>query len=426
MRLGTLAYFQRQDALRLAAVLLAGQAETEMANGYHDRAVLLAQTALEDFPYTPQAEHALGKTVSYSRAQRIYSDHTSAVTSLAWSPDGTKVASTASTDNQVNIWDPATGETFQSIEMPEGITGNLTDMALHVQWTPDGKRLLTITGDRYTVGSQDYDLLLWDANSGELLSSIEIPNQAEPEAGQLYTSVFNFPTGAAAEIAPQSGKLATLGGDNTALIWDAVPPRTGGGVPWQEPPLVLTGHGDDVNSVDWSPDETRLVTSSLDGTARVWNAQTGQDLFKLEGHEGRVNLALWSPDGGRIATAGEDGTLRLWDAADGKLERSIATNGGPVSSFIWAPNGVRLVSGHRDGSLRIWETATGKLLETLRGHNGIVTDLKWSPVDDRLVSADGNGNVRIWNGAFSTAWRAVPAPGGAGRVLGYRPEQLVQ
>jgi WD40 repeat protein len=406
------AFYQRQNALRQSAILLAGQAETELANGYHDRAVLLALAALENYPYTSQAEHALGQAVSYSRAQQIYTEHQSAATSVAWSPDGKRVASSSSTDNDVHIWDPITGKTILVIDMPKGITGNKFDMALHMQWTPDGKRLLTVTGDRYTLGSQDYDLLLWDAASGALISRVEIANQAEPESGELSVTDHNYSTGAAAEIAQHNGRLASLGGDNTALIWDAA---------WQKPEVVLIGHTKSVNSIDWSPDETRLATSSLDGTAIIWDAQTGKAVYRLEGHQGRVNLALWSPDGASLATAGEDGTLRIWNAADGALLRSIETNAGEVSSLAWAPNSVRIVSGHADGSLHIWETATGKLLETLRGHQGDVSDLKWSPVDDRLASADGSGNVQVWNAAPSTAWRLYPpqaARGGNWSVQG--------
>jgi WD40 repeat protein/class 3 adenylate cyclase len=390
---------QRGNYMRQAALLLAGQAESELADGYHDRAVLLALTALEDYPYTPQAEHALGQAVSYSRALQIYAEHQSAVTSLAWSPDGKKVASSSSSENRVDIWDPGTGENILSIDMPRGITGNIFDMALHVQWTPDSQRLLTVNGDRYTLGSQDYDLLLWDADSGELISSLEIANQAEPEAGELYTSHLHYVTGSAAKIAPHSGWLASLGGDNTAILWD---------VGWKNPEVVLSGHTRGVNSVDWSPDETKLATASLDGTAVIWDAQSGEELYTLEGHTGRVNLGVWSPDGTYLATAGQDGTVRIWNAATGELLRTIESNAGEAFSLTWSPNGVRLVSGHADGSLRIWEVATGKLLETLRGHQGSITDLKWSPVDDRLISADGSGNVYVWNAAPSTAWRLYP------------------
>jgi WD40 repeat protein/serine/threonine protein kinase/DNA-binding XRE family transcriptional regulator len=403
---------QRQNAQTQAAILLAGQAETELTNGYHDRAVLLALAALENYPYTSQAEHALARAVSYDRALRLYNEHASAVTSIAWSSDGKLVACSGSNDNNIHIWDSETGKRIKVIDMPEGITGNKLDMALHVQWSPDGKHLLAITGDRYTLGSQDYDILLWDANTGELISSIEIANDTQPESGELGVTFVNYPTGGAAKLAPQSGRLATLGGDNTALIWNA---------DWEKIEIMLSGHTKSVNSVDWSPDETRLVTASLDGTARVWDSNTGSELYILEGHEGRVEIALWSLDGVQLATAGEDGTIRIWNPENGELIRMIEANAGPISSLAWSPNSKRLVAGYSDGSIRIWEVDSGKLLENLRGHQGIVSDLEWSPVDDRLASADGSGNVRIWNAAYSTAWRLYPpqaARGGDWTVQG--------
>jgi len=160
--------------------------------------------------------------------------------------------------------------------------------------------------------------------------------------------------------------------------------------------------------VDWSPDETTLVTTSLDGTARIWDAQTGDALFTLEGHDGRVNIALYSPDGAQVATAGEDGTLHIWDSQTGEIIRTIEANSGSIESFAWSPNNKRIISGQKDGSIRIWKVETGELLETIRGHQGIISDLKWSPIDDRLISADGSGSVRIWNMAYSTAWRLYP------------------
>jgi len=59
--LAAFALYQRQNALRQASILLAGQAETELANGYHDRAVLLALAALENYPYTRKPSMPWGR-----------------------------------------------------------------------------------------------------------------------------------------------------------------------------------------------------------------------------------------------------------------------------------------------------------------------------------------------------------------------------
>ncbi|MGD8753887.1 MAG: protein kinase, partial [Anaerolineales bacterium] len=235
---------RREEAQVQAAILLAAQAESKLREGYSDRAVLLALVALENYPYTPQAEHALGQAVSYNRSLQGHMGHTGAVTSAAWSPDGTRVA-TSSTDNSVHVWDAASGEELLVIDLPEGITGNIYDYALTVKWSPDGEHLLTLSGDRFLLGSQDYDLMLWEATPGNVadpLMAIELSNQAEPEEGEGSVTTFgvHYVTGAAADFAPQSGRLATLGGDDTAIIWDA---------DLQEE-LVLRGHENDVNSVD--------------------------------------------------------------------------------------------------------------------------------------------------------------------------------
>jgi len=297
------------------------------------------------------------------------------------------------------------------IDMPTGITGNKMDMALNVQWTPDGKDLLVLTGDRYSLGSQDYDLLVWDAASGELVSSVEIANQAEPESGELGVTFVNYPTARRWRLPRKAGSWPP---------WAAITlPSSGRRLAGTRSDLERAHQG--VNSVDWSPDEAKLVTASLDGTGRIWDAQNGQELFRLEGHAGRVNLALWSPDGSQIATGGADGVVQIWNATDGELISSIATNAGEIFSLAWAPNSVRIFTSHEDGSLRIWETSSGKLLEILHGHQGIVSDLKWSPVDDRLVSGDGSGYARLWNAAPSTAWRLYPpqaARGGDWSVQG--------
>ena len=390
---------ERLNAETQTALLLAQQAENELQNGYYDRAVLLALEALEDFPYNSQAERALGNAVSYNRALQLCPGHASAATGVAWSPDGSRIASIASTANQVLVWDAATCRELLAIDLPRGITGNKLDMGLSVEWTPDGANLLTMTGDRYLVGSQDYDLIIWDGQTGEQITAVEIPNHAEAEVPEATSSGTHYSTGSAVDFAPGSGILATIGGDNTAIIWDESA---------QYPALILTGHENDVNSVAWSPDGKRLATASLDGTARIWDGQTAEELLRLQEHEDRVNQAAWSPDGERLATGGFDGKACIWDADGGDLLQCLDAHAGSVWSLAWLADNVRLATGHEDAAIRIWDSRTGELQQTLRGHESLISHLDRSPLDDRLVSSGGSGQVRVWNVAASTAEQALP------------------
>jgi WD40 repeat protein len=146
----------------------------------------------------------------------------------------------------------------------------------------------------------------------------------------------------------------------------------------------------------------------MDGTARVWDALSGEERLQVAGHEGRINTAIWSPDGNLLATAGDDGTVRLWNAESGDQESLIEPETESVWSLAWSPDGNRLIIGEYEGLVAIWDATTVELLETLSGHTGFISDLALSPDGDRLASSDNTGLVRIWNIAPSTAWRTFP------------------
>src|SRR5262249_947789 len=78
--------------------------------------------------------------------------------------------------------------------------------------------------------------------------------------------------------------------------------------------LTLQGHTDMVLRASFSADGSRIVTASMDKTARVWDATTGIVLRTLKGHTDRLYAASFSPDGSRIVTGSADQTARVWDA----------------------------------------------------------------------------------------------------------------
>jgi WD40 repeat protein len=92
--------------------------------------------------------------------------------------------------------------------------------------------------------------------------------------------------------------------DRTVRVWNI---STG------QETLTLKGHNDQVSSVAFSPDGTRLASAS-GPIMKVWDALTGQEILTLKGHNDRVSSVAFSPDGKRLASASEERTVRVWDA----------------------------------------------------------------------------------------------------------------
>ncbi|MGO6883289.1 P-loop NTPase fold protein [Rhizobium ruizarguesonis] len=161
--------------------------------------------------------------------------------------------------------------------------------------------------------------------------------------------------------------------------------------------LEFKAHAGKVASAAFSPDGARIVTASADGTARTWNAATGNRLNELSGHTGVVTSAAFSPDGRRIVTASEDGTARIWDAATGSELMVLRGHEGAVMSAVFSPDGSLVATGSLDDTARIWDAATGEQLHVLNGHSAVVFSVAFSPDGKRIVTGSADRTTRVWD-----------------------------
>lgn len=156
---------------------------------------------------------------------------------------------------------------------------------------------------------------------------------------------------AAVNFSPDGTKLVTASKDGTARIWEA---RTGRAL---TPPLT---HQAEVLWADFDPAGRRVITASVDGTARVFDAETGEPTIPPLEHPDIVWLATFSSDGKRIVTACEDGTARLWDAQTGQSLGELYHSAQPLYFAGFSPDDSRVLVAGREGTAELLDSQNGK------------------------------------------------------------------
>jgi WD40 repeat protein/type II secretory pathway predicted ATPase ExeA len=212
--------------------------------------------------------------------------------------------------------------------------------------------------------------------------------------GPVYVGAFS----------PDGKRLVTASVDHTARVWDA---GTGRRL------AVLTGHTGPVNDAAFSPEATRIVTASDDGTARVWDAGTGNLLATLAGPGVEVRKAAFSPDGKRILTTSADSSARVWDAATGLLSTTLSGHTRVIYHAAFSPDGRRIVTASDDGTARVWDAVTGHPLTTLTGHSRVVSEAAFSPDGRRIITASWDQTARVWNTETGQLLTTLTGHGGA-------------
>ncbi|MSR56288.1 MAG: serine/threonine protein kinase [Planctomycetaceae bacterium] len=257
-------------------------------------------------------------------------------------------------------------------------------------FAPDGKRFVT--------GSLSHTADVWDTATGEKQLSI-------PHAGAQVHAVAYSP------VAP----LIATGSNDPQGYLRIVNAQTGEIVrrfPEGDHDADRPGHRGEVFSVAFSRDGRRLLSTSYDKTARLWDVETGRELQAYAGHNWWVWQAAFSPDDSQFVTVSHDGTAIVWDVESGEQKGQFIGHKGPVFSVAWSGDG-RVATGGYDTKILVWKPADlkpfdlkkiaeGEPIEqpplvTLEGHSAGVHSVRFSRDSELVLSGAHDNSVRLWD-----------------------------
>ncbi|MCL4878941.1 MAG: TIR domain-containing protein [Anaerolineae bacterium] len=194
-------------------------------------------------------------------------------------------------------------------------------------------------------------------------------------------------------------RVLSYSSDGTARLWDATTGEA----------LLVLWHDGAVRGAYWALNDTRILTASADGTARLWDASTGELLLTVR-HAATVDGVTMHPDGTKILTYSDDFTARVWDIQTGE-ELLRLTHEDQVNAAYWDETQTRILSWSNDGTVRLWDAATGEIIHIFRhsDQHGLVI-AGWNPDKTKLLSWGDDGTVKVWDASTGELLQTMTHP----------------
>jgi WD40 repeat protein len=341
--------------------------------------------------------------------------HNDPVLALAWSADGSRLAS-ADAEGKIKVWDATTSQETSILRAYAGAVQAIS-------WAPDGKRLASAGADspnplhswpRHAV------IKVWNIDTGK--EAITLPAAAPGD-----------PHSPAPAWSPDGQRLAVLGSNGEVHVWELSTTKD---------VLTLRAHLGGIAALAWNRDGTRLASLGTDGLAKLWDVATGKVLLTLRGAVdtfpalpgvGEAGMLAWTADGKQVLVA-RGGKIHCWESATGgEIHRpALPSNWG----VVMATDGTKVAwTDKRNGfgeTIFVWDIDSGKELMRLRDPpSGSVPlalphmPLAWSPDGRRLARGAGDGMIRVWQMSAArkpmeiirTGLRGVPTWSHEGRTI---------
>jgi WD40 repeat protein/DNA-binding SARP family transcriptional activator len=402
--------------------------------------ILLALEALS-LDRTVEAENALHQAVQTSRllqTQPMF-ELNSFIWTAMYSSDESKlvvygansVDITRATPS-VQIWDAVTGEHLYDLDEPlaaDFLLGNEQLVTFDLRETPlkftfrnlasgEERSLATLDlssaniardnlewvnlspdGTQVALALEDGQLGVWDLATGEAIFQTDYGYQdaitgtysCVGRGGNFVTSDIGLLPVEYVTFSPDGALVAAGGCDGTAKVWN---------IESGEEILTLSGHGEGwpVADIEFSSDDKWLATGCWDGTAKLWDAETGRELATFAGHTSEVFSIDLNSTATMLATGGADGVAKVWDVDSGQELVSLAGHDDSVFFVGFDGPGNRLITGGREGAVRMWDVTPAGLGEELVIDHGIIHGSFNLDPDKGQLLVDGAGQAAtVWD-----------------------------
>jgi WD40 repeat protein len=361
----------------------------------------------------------------------VLSGHQDWVEDVAFSPDGNFVV-TASQDHTARVWSVRSGRELATLRGHRARVNT-------ARFTPDGRRILTGAEDgsvriwdtdmviprrvfaghrrtvqqlafsadgRYLIAAGDNGLTeIWDRERDSRVKALPGsvfalgPDGLATADNEHQVRLWNLDGSLRTELgghsdivssltfSPDQGLLVSTSEDGTARLFDLADPGS----------ARIIRHDAGLSSAAFSPDGSRLATADYRGTARLWRLPELTPIATLVHSDKIISKIAFSPDGDNAITAGWDGTLKIWNAVRGELEQTLETALGQVYTFEQIERTGRLVTGGANGILELWDLNAGRRIAEYRGHSDGIYQVAINPAFGLFASASDDATTRLWD-----------------------------
>jgi WD40 repeat protein len=376
--------------------------------------------------------------------------HTRSVLDLSFSADGDLLAS-ASLDRTVRLWQLHTaqrprmkradrGAAFHAIARKGGhlVSGGVSDKKVQVWSEPildPGRSIdleehpialaITDDGEQVYIGTEQGDLLRWDTSGssimpfsrdnglidaiaispdGKTLAAIGVKGKLEvcsispspPLCSEYSLGGWGYSVAFSEDSHWVAAASGVEGSSGLAVVRELNTNNS----------TVLKGHTERISSIQFNRSGNRVITVSWDGTSRIWDRSSGNELVRLVEPKGRMSTAGFSTDGQWVATISNDQTLRLWKVPEATAPSPTIIMGASDSILLsdkiqlgqlkFGPRGDILAGSLANGDINLWHVPDGTLRAVLRGDGSYIRSMYFQPNGSQITAATQSGNLIIW------------------------------